>query len=117
MYKSANATLYKTQVYIAGRLIFEAANKNLTLDPQLGIELERFAAHQNLFVRHQATTFEVFFSVYLFQNNQNKNVIKFHISVYLSAMWIMWTTVKQMLGLLHFSVRWTRHRNCDDFCL
>ena len=45
----------------AKRLIFEAAKENPTfIAPQLRIELERFAAHQNLFVRHQATHLKTF---------------------------------------------------------
>ena len=69
-------------MFIAGCLIFEAANKNPTLAPQLRIELERFAAHQNLFVRHQATTFVDFFGVYLLQNNQTTKVLNFNDSLF-----------------------------------
>ena len=67
----------------AKRLIFEAAKENPTfIAPQLRIELERFAAHQNLFVRHQATTFVDFFGVYLLQNNQTTKVLNFNDSLF-----------------------------------
>ena len=62
----------------AGRLIFEAAKENPTfIAPQLRIELERFAAHQNLFVRHQATTFEDFFQSVPFPKQPNRRGLKF----------------------------------------
>ena len=62
----------------AKRLIFEAAKENPTfIAPQLRIELERFAAHQNLFMRHQATHLKTFFQSVPFPKQPNRKGLKF----------------------------------------